>query len=159
MKKTIVIVVLAFLAFKPPSFAQNIQNQVVASSGERMEQGGTSLDFTVGETVVDFYDQTNDLHQGFHQVYNNVIITSVTTPSWAEDIKVYPNPTSGLLNIDVPGSVQPKRYQVVDIGGKEVFRTDAIDNTLNLSALSQGTYFLRIFGEKDFATYQIIKTR
>lgn len=159
MKKTIVIVVLAFLAFRPPSFAQNIQNQVVASSGDRMEQGGTTLDFTVGETVVDFYDQGNTLHQGFHQVYNNVIITSVETPSWAADIKVYPNPTSGQLNIDLPVNISPSRYQVVDISGKEVFKTNSIDNSIDLSPLSQGTYFLRIFGEKDFATYQIIKTR
>lgn len=69
----------------------------------------------------------------------------------ASDIKIFPNPTSGELNIEFAGSIENARMAVVSTIGAEVMSYTAVPNSINVENLSNGTYFLVILlpnGEK-----------
>lgn len=67
------------------------------------------------------------------------------------DIKLFPNPTSGELNIEFSGNTENAKMVVVSTIGAEVMSYTAVPNSINVDNLSNGTYFLVILlpnGEK-----------
>ncbi len=75
-------------------------------------------------------------------------ITSVKEIQFSQldEIKIYPNPTTGIVNIIVSGNEsQIKTVSVCDLSGKILENElDFRENTLNLSNLNNGIYFLKI---------------
>jgi len=65
---------------------------------------------------------------------------------------IYPNPTtSGQLNIEYSANIENAHLAVVSTIGSEVMRFDSTPNSIDVNALSNGTYFLVILlpnGEK-----------
>lgn len=59
------------------------------------------------------------------------------------DILIYPNPTSGVLNL----SEELSNVQLFDVTGRQVYSASAVVSTLDLSEIVAGTYFL--VGEKN----------
>lgn len=69
----------------------------------------------------------------------------------ASDIKIFPNPTSGELNIEFAGSIENAQMSVVSTIGSEVMTYTNVPNSIDVNQLSNGTYFLVILlpnGEK-----------
>jgi hypothetical protein len=52
--------------------------------------------------------------------------------------RLYPNPTTGLLHIELPANSELKSVRVLDVLGKEVA------HSLNLSALAKGLYWVEL---------------
>ena len=73
-----------------------------------------------------------------------------------EQLKLYPNPSSGLINISVPDSNLFKDVVVYDVLGKSVFESRSIQNNdaLDLRHLNKGIYLLKIRFEND-----LVKTK
>ena len=66
-----------------------------------------------------------------------------------KDIVVYPNPSSGLINIDFKNPHQEGLMEVISINGKVVYAEKISDvpagkRTFDLSSLSDGIYFCRL---------------
>lgn len=68
--------------------------------------------------------------------------TSITNVSKLEYIKVYPNPASIVLNIDIPESLRNYEVSVLDFTGRQVFFGK--ENTLDVSNFTTGMYLLSI---------------
>lgn len=66
-------------------------------------------------------------------------------------IKVYPNPSSGLVNIRINQFVGKINLQVVDLNGRVVYSLENgnfnIEKTIDLSSFQSGVYILKINGE------------
>jgi PKD repeat protein len=60
-------------------------------------------------------------------------------------IHVYPNPTSGQLNIEFAGNLDNARLAVVSTIGAELMNYAAVPNSIDVNTLSNGSYFLVIF--------------
>ena len=74
------------------------------------------------------------------------------------DFKVYPNPTSNILNIKSTKDID--NVEVFDLLGKNVasFTGDAIDNdSIDLSQLSKGLYLVKISAENSTKTIRVTK--
>jgi Secretion system C-terminal sorting domain len=72
-----------------------------------------------------------------------VILSSIMTPSvFYEKIKVFPNPTNQILNIETEGRFD--RLQLVNIYGQIVLNQKE-KNILNIGHLPNGIYFLQVF--------------
>ena len=81
----------------------------------------------------------------------------------SEKVQVYPNPTSGPLNIYVAGIDPEVNVQVKSIGGIEVYRkTLSVDSRrklgINLSDLTAGLYIISLQGPTVNTSHKIIKT-
>ena len=77
------------------------------------------------------------------QLFPNLTL-SIRGESFKLPLTLYPNPTSGVLKIDVSNGVEIESIELFDIGGKKLNTFNITERNLNISELSLGTYFLRI---------------
>jgi hypothetical protein len=62
--------------------------------------------------------------------------------------KVYPNPTSGNLNIEINNDIKGKIVATLfNTAGKIVYQDELVDRSMNVSDLPTGIYFLIVTGE------------
>lgn len=99
---------------------------------------------------------------GFYQIYpcgeaSFQVETSVNEPTWASDLKIYPNPTSGLLQINA--SVNLEVIRLIDLTGRELQRSQVFgeQQRLNISNLPSGTYFLQLISGNEVVTRPVVK--
>lgn len=73
-------------------------------------------------------------------------------------LKVYPNPTSGLLQIEYAFSLE-KRIEILNTNGQLIFakETNQEVSTLDMTNYPKGAYFLRVTSEKGTETKKILK--
>ncbi len=69
-------------------------------------------------------------------------------------ITVYPNPTNGLVRIEIPNQTIQK-IKIYGLQGQLIKETN--ENQLNLSNYSNGTYFIKAQTKKGFYNYKVIK--
>jgi hypothetical protein len=78
-------------------------------------------------------------------------------------LNVYPNPTSNYITINYTENgifnLEDLTFSVFDITGKQVIKTsiNSVNNKIDLTNLTNGTYFLKVSGKDFSATQKIIK--
>jgi Secretion system C-terminal sorting domain/Cohesin domain len=77
------------------------------------------------------------------QTTTTTVLTSTSEPDWANQIAVYPNPTTGKVIVESQ-HLDVKSVEVFDISGKSLFKTEIIGKNDPLSIEHSGTYFLKI---------------
>jgi hypothetical protein len=79
----------------------------------------------------------------------------------SNDIYLYPNPTKGTLNINIPSNFGlPNSYVISNVLGQKISQKEVskeTDLTLNTSTLSNGIYFITILKEDQKKTLRFIK--
>ena len=72
-----------------------------------------------------------------------------------DDVRIYPNPTSGELTIQAVGM---KHLRIVDVLGRKVYdqAVEGNEKTLNLSGFGSGVYLLNITTEKGVVNRRIV---
>lgn len=148
------------------SYAQSIAPQSVNSGGKTMSQSNGSLSFTVGELAVlsQTDNQGNTLGSGFTASASLTTMSVQETNAAILDVKVYPNPTTELVNIQINHStIDQVVVTVTDLEGKEVYsgKYAGIANVIgiNTSSYATGTYVLSLknLNNQVLGTYKIIK--
>lgn len=74
----------------------------------------------------------------------------------AEQVSVYPNPTTDILNVSVPSSVEVSRVSMFDVLGKNV-GVSYTNGVINTSSLAKGVYILSIETTSGNLTQKIVK--
>jgi len=73
------------------------------------------------------------------------------------NISIYPNPTTGQLTID-NGELKMNSIEIFDVYGRIIVNCQlSIVNSIDISDLSNGVYFLKISTEKGMVTKKIVK--
>jgi len=69
-----------------------------------------------------------------------------TEEKQVETIKVFPNPTTGILHLSeaYSGQFSNAKISFFDLAGRKVYTENSYHNTLNISFLPAGTYILRV---------------
>ena len=138
-------------------YGQSASPEVISTAGDHFEAANISLSWTVGEPVIETYDSgSNELTQGFHQT--NLLVTSVADLDEDVLIRVFPNPTSGEVNIEYTGLDDDLTVSLFDASGKRILVRYIFDQTnsteIDLSNFASGGYFLHVQN----ANFQTIKT-
>lgn len=161
-----IALLIAALLMGTLSYAQSIAPQSVNSGGTKMSQSNGSLSFTVGELVVlNLSDsEGNTLGGGFTAGATLTTVSIHETDATLLDIKVFPNPTSDLVNIQINHStIDQVVLTITDLQGKEVYngKYAGISNVIgiNTASYATGTYVLSLKNLKNqvLGTYKIIK--
>ncbi|WP_221259169.1 T9SS-dependent M36 family metallopeptidase [Flavobacterium okayamense] len=78
-----------------------------------------------------------------------------------ELIKVYPNPSNGMLNLRVNNYSGELTVEMFDLNGRKVFsNTDgnfSVEKSLNINSLQSGVYLLKLTGDNLTFTQKVIK--
>lgn len=83
-----------------------------------------------------------------------------TESFFASNYTVFPNPTSGVLNIGTKGASM-NQIQISDINGRTVKTINAAnvsETQINISDLNSGVYFLKISSNSGVGTTKIVKS-
>lgn len=82
-----------------------------------------------------------------------------TDKEFTQNIRVYPNPTDGLVTIELPKPIQAD-YLVTDITGKDCLKGSIPYNlmkaNINLSSLPSGLYFIRLSSEQGESVFRVL---
>ena len=153
-----ILVLLALLFAATASYAQ----QVVASSGNTGTAVGYTVDWTLGEPVIETISgSTHILTQGIHQTrLLATALSEIELPGL--EVKVYPNPTGRFLKIEViQTSNELLIYEIFDITGrKTAFKKMNLNSEeIDMESYVPGIYILTITTpNRDYVkTFKIIK--
>lgn len=144
-----IILLSLFLMWSFWGFSQ----QVVATSGTDFSNGSAQISYTLGETVTFTGVSPNTaLTQGFQQPSVKVTgVSEVLSP----EIKVYPNPTTTVINIEIATS---GTYQLYDLNGKLVSEGElSAKSVIDMSSYATATYMLNVTEGQSSNRYKIIK--
>jgi len=162
--KTVAIFVVTLL-LGTMGYAQRIAPQSVNSGGTKMNQVICSLSFTLGELVVQSQTDSdgNTLDGGFTAGATVTTASIQGTDVNLLDVKVFPNPTTELVNIRINHStLEQVIVSITDIQGEEVYygKYAGISNTIgiNTATYAPGTYMLFLKNKNNLVlgTYKII---
>lgn len=127
--------------------AQNPDLKIISSAGGSTELGSLTLDWTVGEiATLSIQSASNLITQGFHQPVLKVTAIEELESAIGE-IKVYPNPTSDFLQMELEfHRIRSVRIDMYDTGGRNVRSAEAtgrlISQSIQTHGLPAGNYIL-----------------
>ncbi len=128
------------------------------SNGYIAFQVRTNDDLVLGDTV----ENTANIFFDFNEpIITNTVVTTVVEPLSVDDqsientIRMFPNPTSIMLNIDIRSGVELQKVDIYSLLGEKVKTT--VNNQINVSNLSTGIYLAKVFTDKGTLTRKIVK--
>ena len=144
-----ILLIISFLTSINLASGQSIELEVISGNGDiYTSNSGMDLHFTLGEVMVQRYENGEILTQGFHQMYDEA--TPVfETPKANIELKVYPNPTTDWVAVETDSN-EPLYLQLFDTNGQLLYNAKQYDQIekLDVSNLPSGSYFLNVAGEK-----------
>ena len=136
----------------------SLGQDVVSTQGDSYTNASGSIDFTIGEVVINTVtDGTNDLTQGFHQTNWNFLGVEDFAPNY--EAIIFPNPTVDVLNIQT-SSFEGVTYTLYDGQGKLVLQDllSAKQTPIEVSELAPGSYSLTLNNEtQNLKTFKLVK--
>lgn len=90
---------------------------------------------------------------------NFVIETTLGTDEFTiNNISVYPNPAKGILNYTISDQIVLTAVTINDISGKQIYKSgNTVNNSIDVSSLSSGVYFVTFKSDKGSVTKKFIK--
>ena len=132
--------------------------EVVVTQGDSYTNSNGSIDFTIGEVVINTgSDGSNDLTQGFHQTNWNFVSIEDHVPSY--EATIFPNPTSEILTIRT-STFENVTYALYDAQGKLVIqdKLSSVQTPIQVNQLAPGAYSLTLNNDtQNLKTFQLIK--
>ncbi len=106
-----------------------------------------------------------NLKNGLPQVFSLIASSingnglNVNSVDFNNSIFIYPNPAKNILNYQIKDVVDIDKITINDITGKAVFTTNVniYDNSIDISSLSSGIYFVNFKSENQTITKKFIK--
>lgn len=134
--------------------------EIVSTQGDSYTNGSGSIDFTIGEVVINTgTDGTNDLTQGFHQTNWNFL--GVDNHEQNSEATVYPNPMGTELYIQTE-NFEFVSYVLYDATGRIVAenKLNALQTGIDVSTFAPSSYSLVLQDENQnkIKTFKLIKT-
>lgn len=85
-------------------------------------------------------------------------VSNVSVNNINSSISIYPNPSNGLITIEIENLNEFNQFKVIDLSGKVVFESNINSNKTNvdLVGLSKGVYLIQLVNEKEVQTKQLI---
>lgn len=162
IQRASIFVIALLLTLSSPLASQNMPRTVIGNAGDYYEalQFG-NLHWTVGEVAVSLHQNGLELHEGFHQVYYELVVyTEEATPNW--NVNVFPNPTSDFLRVRLGEEAQVVNAQLFNNTGQLLVKRENLrwEEEFDLSNFPAGNYWLRLLAaDGQQQAYKVIKMR
>lgn len=103
--------------------------------------------------VTNQYNAPQGAYESFFAYFD--VINDVDDVYGEEQLSVYPNPTAGILNL----SAELTNVAVFDVTGRQVMSQSSVVNTIDLSALNAGIYYIVGISEGKRVSTKIVLTK
>lgn len=155
MKTLLIVHIFVFAVFSVSA------QEVVSSAGETQKISGIEISWTIGEPVIETISSGSTvLTQGFHQ--SGLTVTAIDELPFSDfELKVYPNPTSGFVNVQFNKLVENTNYLVFDSNGKMIDNgmINSTNTSLDFKKFASGSYILKLNYNSNhpLQTFKIVK--
>lgn len=102
--------------------------------------------FTVGVTNQDF-NASAEIWRFFRKYRLNTLTSLQASEKQHANLKAFPNPAKGMLNVSFESDERPSAIVISDILGHVVIREASSAGQINISALAPGMYMLSVLSE------------
>lgn len=112
--------------------------------------------------VVDFYDNDGGTINGVTLNFCSVVSANLSTEEeLAAKVSAYPNPTKGILNVQLPNDISNATLSLFDIQGRKIMSKNATSasEVMQLGNLQEGVYILSVEDEKFRTTKKIVLSK
>ena len=140
-----------FIIFCLPGnlLAQEVERDVLSSAGKIQSNSTISMEWTLGEVMIDSYEEGGlVLTQGFHQSDNIITGVAEAYSKSKTIVDIYPNPSQGVLNIQIKDNTTLSSARLYDMLGNllihRVYTQHVDKNSISLNAFADGTYLLKL---------------
>jgi len=99
-----------------------------------------------------FYDRVLDQSEITEIVTETA--TEIHTLDTNNPINIYPNPTSGVITINI---MDIQRIEIIDVNGKIVYQTNRSTRNIDMNNQPQGIYFVKVYTTNGIETRKILK--
>jgi len=117
----------------------NLLNTISGSSNNSFYGFSTSLS---SNNILTISTQSNN-NLGQIETYDLSSLLSIQYSEYPE-IKIFPNPASNILNLDLKNNSKIESISILSINGKRIKEVSSNSNYIDISFLSQGIYFIEI---------------
>jgi hypothetical protein len=153
MRKAILITIMSVF-----TIGLNAQ-EVISTQGDSYSNTNNTLDYTVGEPVIEtLSNSNNDLTQGFHQTLLTIVGIEDLEVNFL--VNIFPNPTAEIVNLDVE-KYEGVTFHLFDVSGKLLNEAQltAKKTTVKVVDYPKGSYLLTLTQRenKKIKTYKIVK--
>ena len=125
------------------------QSGVHSSGGQASGTNGT-IDFSVGQLVYTFESgEEGSTWEGVQQPFEISVVTNISEGFYGVEASVYPNPTNGMLRIELPEDLGQVDFHLYNMNGQLVKKgqSEGPQSELSLTDLPSGAYLLGIFSK------------
>ena len=136
-------------SFSFPSNAQFRFRNDASSNADRIYIDAVTITANAPATLTGDGIVAMNSPQGFNDL-------SVDESEFEGDIRLYPNPTNGLLNIEMVDSNAAMTYRIVNLLGQQV-KQGTLTQTIDVSNLQAGMYILEINDGEDLINERFVK--
>jgi len=141
------------IIFSLAATAQQIDRTVIATAGDNMLGVDVQLEWTLGETIVETF--SNDeimLTQGFQQ--GEMIILNVSEQK-SINVSVFPNPTFGKVNIQLPEK-SDFNLKLYSLNGACLLdeNLEGDKHIVSIDKFAAGIYLVNLMDNKTNTNYQ-----
>lgn len=133
--------------------------EVISSSGSSLSNDKYSIDFTIGEPIIQTV-QTNSkmITQGYHQPTLVIIEAKQIDENFSASL--FPNPATSFLNIELD-AFEGVTFKLQNVDGKILAQERIQQNvtSVNVKNLERGIYLLKLVDQKDnkLKSYKFLK--
>lgn len=108
-----------------------------------------------------FFTRTKNWDGDFYWVktdfIGNLSLNVLNKASYNNIVSVYPNPSSGQINIDIKQTANFLKLCIHDLNGREIFSTSSLTTkTLDLSSFRKGYYILSLYYNSKTVTKKLL---
>jgi len=146
------LIIVSALLLSVSGAAQSIQREAVSSVGGFSDRTDIQISWTVGEVVVVTAFSTDlNMTQGFQQPDDELLV-SIAEPASVIALNAWPNPTQGLLTIQIENARELELELIVyDLMGRMVVQPARLQTSsqlliynVDLSQVAPGYYFVKL---------------
>ena len=152
-------VLISFCLFGYGTIIQ-AQHSLSAAGGDA--GAAYTVSFTVGQVLYATFGTTETVNQGVQGPYEISVITGESENSEIFlEASVYPNPTTGYLNLKIKGyETDDLGFRLIDMNGNlfQAGKVEGNETLIQMGNIKSGTYLLKITeNNKEVKTFKIIK--
>jgi hypothetical protein len=154
MKNYRYLLYIPFLLLGSDAFAQEIERDVVASTGDRQSNGSLIVEWTLGEIMISSVSNSNiAITEGFHQPVKALTGIDDNAEATGAGIRVFPNPTAGKIQFKITHRSKLEQVELYDMSGKQLAVWSQSVGIIDLTTYADGMYGLRFQFEKQGENY------
>ena len=136
------------------------QSAIVPTGGTASGNGGT-VTYTVGQIAVQTNsDGTTTISEGVQQPFEISVVGVDDYPGITLNAVIYPNPTQGIVQLEITNFQLEGEIHVYDVSGKFLLKKTIEGQTtqMDLSTYAPGTYYLSVYSNSQkLKTFKVVK--